>query len=83
MTISNWLDLEKRIRQSSYRRRILVVDPDRKGRTLRRAVVWRGGKIERAHRRAFVRVRNELREVVGYYEEEEIRGRYPVIFIVK
>ena len=81
MTISNWLALEGRIRASSHRGRVLIADPVRKGRILRRVIVWKGGKYHRSERRPYVRVHRELRMVVGY--EEEVYGMFPVVFTVK
>lgn len=81
MTISNWLELEKRIRQSSFRGRVLIADPDRKGRILRRVILWRGGRYDRSERRPYVWMRKELREIDGY--QEEVHGMFPVVFTVK
>lgn len=81
MTVSNRGELEVRIRESSHRGRVLIADPDRKGRIVRRVIVWKGGYFSRSERRPYVRIRREIREVVGY--QEEVHGMFPVVFTVK
>lgn len=81
MTISNWLTLEGRIRASSHRGRVLIADPDKNGKIVRRVIIWRGGKYHRSERRPYVRLHKELRMIVGY--EEEAHGMFPVVFTVK
>jgi hypothetical protein len=81
MTVSNWLALEGRIRSSSHQGRVLISDPDKNGKIVRRVVVWKGGYFSRSERRPYVRLSKELRMIVGY--EEEAHGMFPVVFTVK